>query len=243
MYFGIEAKKFIDEYFSINDDRLMERMDEVIGENEDAVEISALADWVFRNYLAEAFAEALEKNNQQIYKDIKNMLLPIYEKLGISWEAAEEAYQKLYEMENISTPDPETAQEAQETLEQTPPEDLYKTNAFDEEDESEVVVTYYNSSFDPNRQNFRPSHPPPTLKPFAPSISEKLIERGYISADTADMDEDSSETTVKIPTFGFNIGIDESEPEAQAYRSETNASSDEPKFPFADNADEQTEKS
>ena len=79
-YFGIDVKKFLDDYFSKHDEELMQRMEEVIGENEDPMEISALADWVFRNYISEAFSNAIKRNNEQIYEDVKNMLTAFEEK-------------------------------------------------------------------------------------------------------------------------------------------------------------------
>ncbi len=81
-YFGIDVKQFLDDYFKQHDEELMERMEEVIGENEDAMEISALADWVFRNYMAEAFAQAVEKNNEQIYNDVKEMMTALKEEIS-----------------------------------------------------------------------------------------------------------------------------------------------------------------
>lgn len=80
-YFGIDVKKFLDDYFGKHDEELMQRMEEVIGENEDPMEISALADWVFRNYIAEAFSNAIKRNNEQIYDDVNNMLTALEDRL------------------------------------------------------------------------------------------------------------------------------------------------------------------
>lgn len=69
-----DVRTFLREYFEKNDDAFMNRLDEVIGSSEDPVEISALADWVFRNYIVEAFSEALEENNRNIYQNMERMI-------------------------------------------------------------------------------------------------------------------------------------------------------------------------
>ena len=52
----------------------MEQLDETIGSSEDPVEISTLGDWIFRNYVADAFSEAVNENNKFILSKVRNMI-------------------------------------------------------------------------------------------------------------------------------------------------------------------------
>lgn len=85
--FGFNVRDFIDKYFEDHDPVFMDKLDEVIGSTDDPVEISALADWVFRNYLADAFTEAIEENNKKIYSTVKSMI----EKASVEFRRSERA--------------------------------------------------------------------------------------------------------------------------------------------------------
>ena len=69
-----DIRKFIDEYFEDNDSRLMQQLDETIGGSEEPTEISALADLVFRDYIADAFSEAIKENNKYILSKVKEIV-------------------------------------------------------------------------------------------------------------------------------------------------------------------------
>ena len=69
-----DVRAFIDKYFEDNDPKLMEQLDETIGSSEDPVEISTLGDWIFRNYVADAFSEAVNENNKFILSKVRNMI-------------------------------------------------------------------------------------------------------------------------------------------------------------------------
>lgn len=77
-----DIKGFIDRYFEEHDQEFMDGLDEAIGETEDPVEISALADWVFRNYMAEAFSAALRENNERLLEEVEKMIERASQKSG-----------------------------------------------------------------------------------------------------------------------------------------------------------------
>ena len=72
--YDFDVRAFIDQYFEENDSKLMEELDETIGSSEDPVEISTLGDWIFRNYIADAFSETINENNKFILSKVKEMI-------------------------------------------------------------------------------------------------------------------------------------------------------------------------
>ncbi|MCQ2736291.1 MAG: hypothetical protein MJ234_03640 [bacterium] len=71
---GFDVRGFIDEYFEEHDQIFMDDLDESIGDTEDPVEIAALSDWMFRNYIADAFSAALKENNRLLLEEVRNMI-------------------------------------------------------------------------------------------------------------------------------------------------------------------------
>ena len=72
--YDFDVRAFIDQYFEENDPKFMEQLDETIGSSEDPVEISTLGDWIFRNYIADAFSETINENNKFILSKVKEMI-------------------------------------------------------------------------------------------------------------------------------------------------------------------------
>lgn len=72
--YDFDVRAFIDQYFEENDPKFMEQLDETIGSSEDPVEISTLGDWIFRNYIADAFSETINENNKFILSKVQEMI-------------------------------------------------------------------------------------------------------------------------------------------------------------------------
>ncbi len=79
--FDFDVKDFLDKYFEENDSKLMQQLDETIGNSEEPTEISALSDLVFRNYISEAFSEAIKENNKFILSKVKEIVEVAYSKV------------------------------------------------------------------------------------------------------------------------------------------------------------------
>lgn len=197
MQIGIDVKLFLERYFQKHDDTLMNKMDQIIGDNENPIEISALADWIFRSYLTEAFTATVEENNLQIASAITKLLKPIYETLNIEFS---EPYVIVNEQNEFSEK-PEPQKNEAPIIEKEPkivsaPEAPIRIIADKEEPKKEIKekpeedYVYYDSDFDMNKPNYTVLTPKQPLKPFSDvTISQKLIDSGALPANTEEIPE------------------------------------------------------
>lgn len=72
-HFGIDAKNFLNDYFYHNDARFTDFLDGILQECESTDEKFAVADLAFKNYIAEAFGEAMAANNEKIRSDVRKL--------------------------------------------------------------------------------------------------------------------------------------------------------------------------